>query len=53
MSHDKVGPREKQLRELREARFADRNARKPSVADLRNKVAKVKPMTKHGGKRGR
>ena len=54
MSHDKIGPREQQLREMRERRFAERNAKKPSVADLRSKVAKVKPMARNqGGKRGR
>jgi hypothetical protein len=52
MAKQEIGPREKQLQALRES-GGGKYARKPSVADLRKKVAKVKPMTKHGGKRGR
>lgn len=43
-----IGPREKQLREMREQKF-----NKPKVADVRNRIAKIKPMAKHGGRRGR
>ena len=46
------GPKELELRRQREARF-DQKARKPSTADLRKQVAKIKPVTRHGGKRGR
>lgn len=54
MSHNEIGPKLRQLRELGERRFAERNAKKPAVADLRDKVAKVKPKAKkHSGKRKR
>lgn len=43
-----IGPREKQLREMREQKHA-----KPKLADVRSKIAKIKPMAKHGGRRGR
>jgi hypothetical protein len=43
------GPRELQLRAMREAKAI----KKPTKADLRSKVAKIKPMTRKGGKRGR
>lgn len=46
------GPKELQQRALQEARLL-KNAKKPTTADLRNQIAKVKPMTKRGGKRGR
>jgi hypothetical protein len=46
------GPKELQLQALKEAK-ASRKGKKPSSADLRNTIAKVKPMTKRGGKRGR
>lgn len=45
------GPKETQQRLLREGKH--KNAPKPSKADLRNKIAKVKPMTNKGGRRGR
>jgi hypothetical protein len=44
------GPKELQLRAQREAK---QEAKKPSKADLRQKIAKIKPVTRHGGKRGR
>lgn len=53
MSHDKVGPREQQLRELRERRFAERNTRKPTVADLRGKVADVKVKPRKDSRKGK
>lgn len=37
------------LREMREGKVS----RKPKLADVRNKIAKIKPMAKHGGRRGR
>jgi len=45
------GPKELQLQALRELKRG--KVKKPSTADLRNTIAKVKPMTKRGGKRGR
>jgi hypothetical protein len=45
------GPKELAQKALRENKI--RNAPKPSKADLRNKIAKVKPMTRKGGRRGR
>jgi hypothetical protein len=45
------GPKQQQLRELREGKI--KNAPKPTKADLRNNIAKVKPMTNKGGRRGR
>lgn len=51
MSHDKIGPKEKMLREMREAQFV---AKKPSTTDLRKKIAAVVPKAKkQGGRRGR
>lgn len=50
MGHDQIGPRERQLRELREARFAE-NAKKVTVADLREKAAAVKVKPKKTKKR--
>ena len=46
MSHEKIGPKEQQLRDLK----ANKIAKKPSTSDLR---AKIKPVARHGGKRGR
>mgnify|MGYP001603704211 CR=1 FL=1 len=46
------GPKELALQAMREGKV-ERNKPKPSKADLRNTIAKVKPMTKRGGKRGR
>lgn len=43
-----IRPREKQLREMRERKFT-----KPKLADVRGRIAKIKPMAKHGGRRGR
>jgi hypothetical protein len=43
-----IEPREKALRELREQKF-----QKPKLADVRGKIAKIKPMTRKGGGRGR
>lgn len=48
-----MGPKERALREQREANFHNSKVRKPSVSDVRNKIAKIKPVTRHGGKRGR
>lgn len=48
-----IGPRERQLREMRERRFADRNVPPPKLAALREKVAtiKTKPPKPKKGKR--
>lgn len=47
-----IGPKEKMLREQREARF--NNKPKPSHAELRKNIAKIKPVIrKGGGGRGR
>lgn len=43
-----IGPKEKALREQREHKFA-----KPKLADVRSKIARIKPMSHKGGKRGR
>jgi hypothetical protein len=43
-----VGPKEQKLRQLREARAKGR----PPI-DFRKSVAKIKPMTSKGGRRGR
>jgi hypothetical protein len=45
------GPKELAQKALRENKI--RNGPKPSKADLRSKIAKVKPMTNKGGRRGR
>jgi hypothetical protein len=45
------GPKQQQLRELREGKI--KNAPKPTKADIRNSIAKIKPVTRNGGKRGR
>jgi ribosomal protein S21 len=49
MSHDKIGPKERMLREMREQRFA----RKPSKVELRERVAKIKAVPKNRSRRGR
>lgn len=48
MGHEKVGPKEAAQRLLRDQKYA-----KPSKADLRSKIAKIRPMTKQTGRRGR
>ncbi len=55
MSHDKIGAKEAQQRDLAKNKRERLNqiGRKPSTADLRNKIARIKPMVKHGGRRGR
>jgi hypothetical protein len=45
------GPKEMQQRLLREGK--QKGAKKPSAADLRKNIAKVRPIARHGGKRGR
>jgi ribosomal protein L29 len=45
------GPKELAQKALREDN--QRKNRKPSVADVRKNIAKIKPVTRHGGKRGR
>lgn len=52
MSHNDIGPKLRQLRELAQQRYAERSAKKPSAADLRNKVTKIKPKVRKTG-RGR
>lgn len=52
MSHNDIGPKLRQLRELAQQKH-ERNAKKPGVADLRNKIAKVKSPVRKGGGRGR
>jgi len=53
MSHDKIGPKEMQRRQMREDNFAKKGGKKPSASDLRARIARIKPMTNKGGKRGR
>ena len=48
MSHDKIGPKEKALRELREQRFA-----KPTATKLRERIAKIKPVRNMAKRKGR
>lgn len=48
-----AGPKERALREQRERNFLQSKGRRPSASDLRKTVAKIKPVTRHGGKRGR
>lgn len=49
-----IGPKEKRNREMQEQRYQARGAgAKPSLADMRGKIAKIKPMTNKGGRRGR
>lgn len=45
------GPKQQQLEALRKNKME--NTPKPSKADLRSKVAKIKPMTNKGARRGR
>lgn len=47
------GPKELQLQALREGKQNRGKMKKPTTADLRKNIAKVKPMGKHGGRRGR
>lgn len=53
MSHDKIGPREQQLRDMREARAAraeaDAKVARPSPAELREKIATIKPKVDRSG----
>jgi hypothetical protein len=51
VSHDKIGPREAQLRLLREQKMAERSVKKPSASALREKVAKIKSDVKPTKKR--
>lgn len=44
-----IGPKEKMLREMREGKISH----KPKLADVRSKIARIKPMTKQSGRRGR
>jgi hypothetical protein len=53
MSHDKIGPKEQMLRNMRESSATKAKSKRPSVSDVRTKIAKIKPVTRHGGKRGR
>jgi hypothetical protein len=46
-----IGPKEQWLRQMREDKAS--KVKKPSSADLRKNIAKIKPVTRHGGKRGR
>jgi hypothetical protein len=48
MTKPPPGPKEQQLRQMREARAS----KKPPI-DFRKGVAKIKPMTSKGGRRGR
>ena len=45
------GPKQQQLQALREGKI--KNAPKPTKADLRNSISKVKPKVNKGGRRGR
>ena len=45
------GPKELALRAMREDKAS--KVKKLSSADLRKNIAKIKPVTRHGGKRGR
>lgn len=57
MGHETIGVKERQQRELGKNKRDRLNqgslSRKPSTSDLRKQVAKIKPVTRHGGKRGR
>lgn len=46
------GPKELELRRQREEKFGRNHGKKPSSSDLRKQVAKIKPVTRHGGRRG-
>lgn len=39
--------------ELKASKANRQKSRKPSASDLRKHVAKIKPVARHGGKRGR
>lgn len=47
MSHDQIGPKLRQLRELAQEKLK----RKPAVTELREKVAAVKPKPKKTGRK--
>lgn len=47
-SSDKIGPKERMLREMREQRYA-----KPSATKLREKIARIKVSPKVKNRRGR
>lgn len=48
-SSDKIGPKERALREMREQRYA-----KPPATELRKKIAKIKAIPKNpANRRGR
>jgi hypothetical protein len=38
---------------MREDRFNRKGGKKASTSDLRQSIAKIKPITRHGGKRAR
>lgn len=44
--NDKIGPKERQVRELREQRDTSKKRRAPSPAELRDRIAEVKPAKK-------
>lgn len=48
MSHNDIGPKLRQLRELGQEK---RTAKKPAVTELREKVATVKPKAKKTGRK--
>lgn len=49
MSHDKIGPKERALREMREQKYS-----KPSATKLREKIARIKAVPKNpANRRGR
>ena len=50
MSHDKIGPKEMQRRQLREERFEQKGGKKPSISELRKTIAKP-VKRKQGAKR--
>jgi hypothetical protein len=47
------GPKELQRRQMREDRFSQKGGKKLSTSDLRQSIAKIKPMSHKGGKRQR
>ena len=49
MSHNDIGPKLRQLRELAQQRFERKT--KPPVAELRSKVAQVRPKAKKTGRK--
>ena len=40
---DKVGPKEQQVRDLREQRETSKRRKVPTPSELRNEIAKIKP----------